>query len=151
VLPSVDFRPIRLAIVCGLAAIVAVGLAAWAGAAMFGVFFGVGLFLGLLNALLVRRSVAVITAQDNPPKSKMALNSATRLLVITVIALAIGYFFRPTGLGALFGLALFQVFLVLSTVLPVYKKLRTGELDGPPAENQIVAAVPFSIFDDSKD
>ena len=57
----------------------------------------------------------------------MALNSATRLAVITVIGLIIAFVFRPAGgLGVLFGLALFQVLLVLSTALPVWKKLRTG-------------------------
>ena len=94
---------------------------------MFGVFFGVGLALGLLNAVLVQRSVESITAQDHPLKRKMALNSATRLLVISVIGLAVAFAFRPTGLGVLFGLALFQVLLVLSTALPVWKKMRTGD------------------------
>jgi hypothetical protein len=57
----------------------------------------------------------------------MALNSATRLLVITAIGLTIAILFRPLGLGVLFGLALFQVLLVLSTALPVWKKIRTGD------------------------
>ena len=65
--------------------------------------------LGLLNALLVRRAVEAITAEDHPLKKKMALNSATRLLVITAIGLTIAFVFRPEGLGVLFGLALFQV------------------------------------------
>jgi len=38
--------------------------------------------------------------------------------------------FRPAGLGVLFGLALFQVLLVLTTALPVWKKLRSGAADG---------------------
>ena len=42
-----------------------------------------------------------------------------------MVGLIIAYVFRPAGLGVLFGLALFQVLLVLSTVLPVWKKLRT--------------------------
>ena len=52
----------------------------------------------------------------------MALNSATRLLVITAVGLTIAFIFRPQGLGVLFGLALFQVLLVMSTALPVLKK-----------------------------
>ena len=35
---------------------------------MFGVFFGIGLALGLVNALLVRHSVASITADEHPVK-----------------------------------------------------------------------------------
>ena len=57
----------------------------------------------------------------------MALNSATRLLVITAVGLAIAFTFRPMGLGVVFGLALFQVVLVLSTSLPVLKQLRAGD------------------------
>ncbi len=94
---------------------------------MVGVFFGVGLLLGLLNALLVKRSVESITAKEHPLKSSMALNTASRLAVITVVALIIAYIFRPAGLGVVFGLALFQVLLVATTALPVWKKLRTGE------------------------
>jgi hypothetical protein len=59
----------------------------------------------------------------------MAVNTASRLAIITILALIIAYEFRPTGLGVLFGLALFQVVLVASTALPVWKKLRTGATD----------------------
>ncbi len=122
--PAVAFQPVRLAIVCAALTALAVGLTAWAGHILFGVFFGVGLTLGLINALLVRRSVASITADAHPLKRKMAVNSATRLLLITAIGLTLAWFFRPPGLGVLFGLAAFQVILVLSTALPVWKKVR---------------------------
>lgn len=125
VLPSVVFQPLRLFVVCVVLTAVAMVAADRLGQLLFGVFTGVGLALGLINALLVRRSVASITAEDHPLKSKMALNSATRLLVITVVALTIAVLFsRHGGLGVLVGLALFQVILVLSTMLPVVKKLR---------------------------
>jgi hypothetical protein len=99
------------------------------GHVMVGVFFGIGLGLGLLNAVLVQRSVEAITADAHPLKRKMALNSATRLLVMTVIGLTIAFVFRPQGLGVVFGMALFQVVLVLSTALPVMKKLKSGAGD----------------------
>ena len=99
-------------------------LAGLGGRLMFGVFFGIGLLLGLLNALLVRRSVGAITAQEHPLKKAMALNSASRLAIITVLALIIAAVFRPNGLGVVFGLALFQVLLVFATSLPVLKRLR---------------------------
>ena len=129
VFPSVAFRPVRLLAICAALTALAVVLAALAGYVLFGVFFGVGLALGLINAVLVQRSVESITAGDHPLKRKMALTSATRLLVITTIGLAIAIIFRPLGLGVLFGLALFQVLLVLTTALPVWKKIRTGETD----------------------
>ncbi len=127
VIPAVVFRPVRLSVICIVIALVALGFAAWAGAAMFGVFLAIGLGLGLVNALLVRFSVASITSKDSPRKGRMALNSATRLLIVTAIALVIAFAFRPYGFGVLFGLAVFQVLLVLSTVLPVWSKLRKGE------------------------
>jgi ATP synthase I chain len=135
VFPSVAFRPVRLLVISVGVTAVAMLAAGLYGHLMLGVFFGVGLLLGLLNGLLVRRSVASITAKEHPLKSSMALNSATRLAIITVVALIIAYVFRPNGLGAMFGLAVFQVLLVVSTAVPIWKKLRSGEaapsLQGP--------------------
>ena len=127
VFPSVAFRPLRLFAVC----VVLTGLATLAagvlGHVSIGVFFGLG--LGLVNAVLVQRSVEAITADAHPLKRKMALNSATRLLVMTVIGLTIAFIFRPQGLGVVFGMALFQVVLVISTALSVMKKIRAGAAD----------------------
>jgi dipeptide/tripeptide permease len=129
VFPSVAFRPVRLFAICVALTGVAVLAAGYTGHIFFGVFFGVGLILGLLNALLVRRAVEAITAEDHPLKKKMAVNSATRLLVITAIALTIAFVFKTHGgIAVLFGLAIFQALLVLSTSLPVMKKIRTEGL-----------------------
>ena len=130
VFPSVAFRPLRLFAVCVALTGLAMLAAGLLGHIMVGVFFGIGLGLGLLNAVLVQRSVESITAEAHPLKRKMALNSATRLLVMTVIGLTIAFIFRPQGLGVVFGMALFQVVLVISTALPVMKKLRAGSPEG---------------------
>lgn len=130
VFPSIAFRPIRLFAISVVLTAVAIAISASLGNPKVGLFFGVGLLLGLLNALGVQRSVAAITAEEHPLKKKMAANSATRLLVITTIGLVIAFVFRPAGLGVVFGLALFQVLLVLTTALPVWKKLRSGAADG---------------------
>jgi hypothetical protein len=130
VFPSVAFRPLRLLAICVALTGLATLAAGLLGHVMVGAFFGVGLVLGLLNAVLVQRSVDAITADAHPLKRKMALNSATRLLVLTVIGLTIAFIFRPQGLGVLFGMALFQVVLVISTALPVMKKLKAGDPDG---------------------
>ena len=128
--PAVAFRPVRLLIICVVLTGIAVA-ALWYGGGnpLIGVFFGVGLVLGLLNALLVKRAVESITAEDHPLKKKMAVNSATRLLAITAIALTIAIVFRTHGgIAVLFGLAIFQALLVMSTSLPVLKKIRTQGL-----------------------
>ncbi len=124
--PSVAFRPVRLFATSLVLTVVAIAIASSLGHPMVGVFLGLGLLLGLLNALSVQRSVAAITAEAHPLKKKMAVNSASRLLIITVVGLTVAFIFRPAGLGVVFGLALFQVLLVLSTALPVWKKLRIG-------------------------
>jgi dipeptide/tripeptide permease len=129
VFPSVAFRPVRLLLICLALTALAIAAAGYTGHIFFGVFFGVGLILGLLNALLVRRAVESITATDHPLKKKMAVNSATRLLVITVIAMTIAFLFKAHGgIAVLFGIAIFQALLVLSTSLPVMKKIRTEGL-----------------------
>jgi hypothetical protein len=129
VFPSVAFRPLRLLAICVALTGLATLAAGLLGHVMVGMFFGIGLGLGLLNALLVQRSVDAITSDAHPLKRKMALNSATRLLVLTVIGLTIAFIFRPQGLGVLFGMALFQVVLVITTALPVMKKLKAGDPD----------------------
>jgi hypothetical protein len=138
VLPSVVFRPARLLVVCAVLATVATIAAGMTGHLMFGAFFALGLALGLVNALLIRHSVQSITAEAHPLKTKMAVNSATRLLALSLIALLIAYLFRPLGLGVLIGLALFEVVLVSTSALPVVKKLRAqasaSGVDGDRAE-----------------
>lgn len=129
-LPSVVFQPVRLLLICAVLTGAAIAAAAQFGRPMFGVFFGLGLALGLGNALLIRRSALKITASDHPLKKKMALNSASRLLVISAVALTVAFFFKDNGgLGVVFGLAVFQALLVMSTSLPVLKKIRTDGLD----------------------
>jgi len=145
VFPAVAFRPVRLFVISVALTAVATLVAGFAGQPMVGVFFGIGLLLGLLNAVLVQRSVVSITAKEHPLKRSMALNSASRLAIITIIGLIIAYVFRPEGLGVVFGLAIFQVLLVLSTALPVWKKLRTGE---PAASSGSEGTEEGSIGDD---
>lgn len=126
VLPAVAFRPARLGVICLVIAGIVTVVAYYLGAPMFGAFFAFGLLLGLINALLVRHAVTSITSEEHPLKAKMAVNSATRLLVFGAIALFIAWYFKPEGLGTVFGLALFEALLVISTSLPVLKKLRAG-------------------------
>ena len=130
VLPSVAFRPVRLAIICAVIGAVVVAVAAYFGSVLFGLLFVLGLAMGLLNALAVKRAAMRITAQEHPLKKQMAVNSMGRLAVLSVVALAIAFLVRPAGLGVLFGLALFQLLLVLTTTLPVLKALRSGAATG---------------------
>ena len=95
-----------------------------AGSLAFGAFFVLGLFLGLGNMWLVRRDVIRVTSAADPSKQSMALSSAARLVVITAIALVIGFLLKPVGLGVFFGLAVSQILLLTTTTVPVLKGLR---------------------------
>ena len=137
VFPSVAFRPVRLLIVCVALTALALVASGFTGNIFFGAFFGFGLLLGLVNALLVRRAVESITAEEHPLKKKMAVNSATRLLVISVVALVVAFYFRAHGgVAVLFGLAVFQALLVMSTSIPVLKKIRSQGLDVLDTESE---------------
>ena len=136
VFPSVAFRPVRLFVISVAITAVAMLAAGLSGHLMVGVFFGIGLLLGLLNALLVRRRWSRL-----PPRPSAEKVDGTQLGVAAGhhhhVGLIIAYVFRPAGLGVVFGLALFQVLLVASTALPVWKKLRTGEADFGRAEGGV--------------
>jgi hypothetical protein len=123
-LPAPSFSLVRPTILClvfgALAMAVTIPMHRWA----LGVFIFVGLAIGLANAVLVLAAVTRITSSETPSKQKMALSSASRLLVITAVALVIGFAVRPNGIGLFFGLAVFQVIQVLNTTLPVLKGLR---------------------------
>ncbi|BDH56368.1 ATP synthase subunit I [Tsukamurella sp. PLM1] len=129
--PSVDGAAARgvvtftnpFVILAGISVIVA-GIAASFDHVWFAAWFFLGGLLALLNAKLVVIKVANATAEEEPRKAPVAVNSVVRLAVVSVLALVIAYFFRPSGLGVIFGLAVGQIVLVLNTVIPVLKGLR---------------------------
>ncbi|WP_168701446.1 hypothetical protein [Gordonia paraffinivorans] len=115
----------RPAIIAGGITLVVAVVSILVGHPLFAVFFLLGVAAILVNALLVKRAVDTVTAELNPRKTALALNSAMRLGAITVLALLAAFLVQPDGLGAMFGLAIGQVVLVLNTVIPVMKGLRS--------------------------
>jgi hypothetical protein len=126
VFPSVALRPLLLLAISAVLGAFAVLASAVLGHVAFGWYFVGGLVLGLLNAVLVQRSVQAITADAHPLKRMMALNSVARLMIMSVIGLTIAYLFGPAGLGVVFGMAVFQVLLVLITMAPVVRAVRSS-------------------------
>ena len=126
--PAPLARPglVRPAIVSGaiVAVVIGAGFAVGGHWLAFGLWMLLGTVLSLGNAAMVLSTVTALTAEENPKKRPLVLNTAVRLAIFTVIALVIAFFFRPAGLGVVFGLALTQVVLVLHTVIPVMKGLR---------------------------
>lgn len=114
----------RPGIIAGIVTVIVGAIAIALGHPWFAVFFLAGVVLVFVNTKLVIRSVENVAQAENPRKKLLALNSAYRLGAITVLALAAAFLVRPDGLGAMFGLAVGQVVLVLNTVIPVMKGLR---------------------------
>ncbi|BCK57427.1 MULTISPECIES: hypothetical protein [Nocardia] len=91
---------------------------------LLGVFTCVGLGLGWANARLTWSSVTRITRSETPSKQALTVSTAGRLFGITVLSLLVAFLARPDGIGIFFGLAVFQVVLILLTVVPEVKGLR---------------------------
>jgi ATP synthase I chain len=114
-------RPVLIAVGVGAVGLLVTGLL---GHIMMGAFGIVGMGLGVLNTRMLQKSVAKVIASENPTKMAVGRSSIPRLMLITAIAFAIAYFVRPDGLGVFFGLVVFQVIIVGTTVAPVVKERR---------------------------
>ncbi|HEV3356728.1 MAG TPA: ATP synthase subunit I [Pseudonocardiaceae bacterium] len=104
--------------------VIAVVLGAIFGHIVMGILFCIGLILGVVNARMLQRSVVKVISSENPTRRAMTGASVQRLLIIAAIALALGFFIRPDGLGVFFGLVVFQLIFVAHTLLPVMKERR---------------------------
>jgi hypothetical protein len=114
-------KPVLIAAAVGAVALLVSGLL---GHIMMGAFGIVGMGLGLLNTRLLQHSVAKVIASENPTKWAIGRSSVPRLMLITALAFGIAIFVRPDGLGVFFGLAVFQVIIMGTTVAPVMKERR---------------------------
>jgi len=114
-------RPLLIAAVIGAAGLVVSG---FMGHIVMGILGCIGLGLGLFNTRLMQRDVAKVIAEDNPSRKALGIDSARRLMMITLVAVALGIFVRPDGLGVFFGLAIYQFINIANTTLPVMKELR---------------------------
>ncbi len=91
---------------------------------VMGILFAVGMGMGLYNARLMQKQVLRVISEENPTKRAIVGSSTQRLIVLTVIALALGFFMKPDGLGVFVGLAVFQLVFMGNTMLPVMKEYR---------------------------
>lgn len=114
----------RSAVVAGLVGVVAVALLAPFGYLAMALFGCLGLGLGLLNMVLVRRSAALFAISDGSNKRGFALGVLGRLTVVTVLALGFALLVRPDGLGVFVGLVAFQLIMIATASIPMLKELR---------------------------
>jgi hypothetical protein len=102
-----------------------VGLALTGHLAM-GLFLLLGLALGALNTLLVQRSVVRFAASEAANrKRRFTMSVLGRLGAITLVAVGCAFSVRPDGLGAIAGLAVFQLIMIGSASVPLLKELRS--------------------------
>jgi hypothetical protein len=87
----------------------------------------IGVGLGLANHLLTELwLLRVISSGEELTRNQMARTTFARLVVLTVVAVAIAVAFWPSGLGLLFGLALFRLIALVMTTLPLLKELKNS-------------------------
>jgi predicted MFS family arabinose efflux permease len=80
-----------------------------------------GVVLGLLNHLATEYwLLRLLTSGEEPTKNRLAMSTMTRLVVVSVAAVAIG----PDGIGAFFGLAVFRLIALVMTTTPLLKELK---------------------------
>jgi len=112
------------AIISAIFGVLGVVLGIIFGHPQMGVLFVVGLGLALFNARMMQRNALRIVTGANPTRGAIVSSSMGRLALLTIIALAFGYFIRPDGVGVFFGLAVFQLIFMVHTMTPVMKEYR---------------------------
>jgi len=84
-----------------------------------------GVLLGLTNHLATEFWLKrVISSGDELSRNQMVRSTFVRLTFLTVVAVAIAVAFWPSGIGVLFGLAIFRLIALVMTTLPLLKELK---------------------------
>ncbi len=87
----------------------------------------IGIALGIGNFRLIVRSVVKVGRRaEGNRRRPLAMNTLSRLMTMTVVALVLAWVKPPLGLGMIGGLAVFQ-FLLLANV--TRSMLRAGAID----------------------
>jgi hypothetical protein len=114
----------RSAVVGGIAGVVATIVLSIEGHPLMGVFGLLGLALGALNNRMLQTSVIRYASTPEIGKKQFRRGVMGRLGLITLIAIALGFFVRPDGLGVFVGLAVFQILMLVGAAVPVFRSLR---------------------------
>ncbi|MEV0033522.1 hypothetical protein [Nocardia sp. NPDC050793] len=117
-----DRRPIFVSVGVGTVVLAVAGML---DRLVLGLFVCAGVGLGYVNAWLTRVAVARISGGGTASgKEWLAATSGVRLFGITGLALIVGVLARPDGFGILFGLAAFQVAVLLAVSASVVRGAR---------------------------
>jgi len=92
-----------------------------------GFFALLGLALGALNTVLVQRSVVrYATSEAANRRRRFTMSVLGRLAVVTAVAGGCAFAVRPDGLGAIAGLAIFQLIMIGGASVPLLRELRSS-------------------------
>jgi hypothetical protein len=114
----------RSALLGGVIGLVGIVVCAVEGHPLMGVFGFLGIGLGAYNNKLLQKSVIRYAMNENVGKKQFRRGVMSRLGLITVLALGLGFFVRPDGLGVFVGLAVFQILMLVGAAVPVFRSLR---------------------------
>jgi hypothetical protein len=85
----------------------------------------IGVGLGLLNHLATERwLLGLLTSGREPTRAAMMRSTMARLVILTVVAVAVAVLFWPEGIGVLLGLAVFRLIALTMTTIPLLKELK---------------------------
>jgi hypothetical protein len=85
----------------------------------------IGVALGLVNHLATERwLLGLLTTGAEPTKAAMMRSTMVRLVILTVVAVAVAVLFWPEGIGVLLGLAVFRLIALAMTTIPLLKELK---------------------------
>lgn len=131
-LPDVSRVGRRTALGALAVAVVALGVASLLDFAWVGIGACIGLGLGLLNFRMITASVVRVGKQHSPNKRRpLAMNTLSRLGVISVITLGLLFLNFGLGFGVLGGLAVFQMLLLGNVTRAMWV---AGHQSGEPGE-----------------
>ena len=114
----------RSALLGAVLGVVGIVVCAVEGHVLMGVFGFLGLGLGAYNNKLLQKSVLRYAANETMGKKQFRRGVMARLGLITLLALGLGVFVRPDGLGVFVGLAVFQILMLVGAAVPVFRSLR---------------------------
>lgn len=124
-LTSVLGRQRRPLLVAAMLSIAVLWISIPAGRPQVGLFFAIGVFLGLLNHVLTEIGLArSLESQGEISRKEFAVGSLGRLAIVTAIAFVVVALFWPYGAAVFVGLALMHMVLLIFTGLPLLNEMR---------------------------
>lgn len=117
----------RVLIVTAALGLVGLIVAVLMGHYLAGVTLCVGLGLGFINTRFTIAAAAKFSGTEDRRKRPIIFASLQRLGLITAVALLVAYAFRPDGIAALVGLALYHIVLLGNTSTALHRELRRSK------------------------